>query len=320
MLDMYWAAAHECDEIVEFCDYVFSKAHRPHDFKTLLPKLYGDKGNGAAHHFIIRKDGRIVGTVLCYPMEMHMSGQRMTVIGVGSVSTHPSLRNSGLMRPLMKAIDERAGEIGADFAVLSGLRQRYANFGYVYGGYQMNAKLTAHNVKHALRDVDAEAWEIAPMGQMHVQQAKALHEKQPCWCMRGEEGYLDILRSWNNEPFVLYKEGVFAGYGTLRQNRDSCHIAELELEDEADFSAAMKAIFLQYGMLTICAAPWQRTRAAWLSQVCQEFSIVPNHFYKIYRPEHVRSSCEALGCGVGDFSFQGFALPFPLFMGPPDCV
>ena len=48
MPDAYWAGPGEKEEIVEFIDYVFSKAHRPHDFATLLPKLYGEHGDGAA--------------------------------------------------------------------------------------------------------------------------------------------------------------------------------------------------------------------------------------------------------------------------------
>ena len=44
----YWAREAEKQEIIEFIDYVFSKVHRPHDFATLLPKLYGRDGDGAA--------------------------------------------------------------------------------------------------------------------------------------------------------------------------------------------------------------------------------------------------------------------------------
>ena len=35
---IYWAAPEEKQEIIDFIDLVFSKAHRPHDFATLIPK------------------------------------------------------------------------------------------------------------------------------------------------------------------------------------------------------------------------------------------------------------------------------------------
>ena len=315
-----WAKAGEKEEIIEFCDYVFSKAHRPHDFATLLPKLYGEGGDGSVHHFLLREDGKIVATVLAYPMTMHLGDQTLTVLGVGSVSTHPAARGKGYMKTLMDAVDERAKEIDADFAVLSGQRQRYAYFGYDHGGYQMNAALTVQNVRHALGELDVGAYAIEEMTPAHVQAAAALHQRQPCFCRREEAAYLDILRSWNNTPFTVIRDGAPVGFGALRQNPDRCHIAELLLKDEADFPASMKLLSARYGKLTIAAAPWQKARAAWLSHVCQDFSIAPNHGYKIYQEQRVRSALEALGAKSPGFGFDGFCLPLPLYIAPPDAV
>lgn len=320
MLEKRWARAEELPEIVEFIDYVFSKTHRPHDFASLLPKLYGEDADSAAHHFILRENGKLVAAILCYPITMQMGGAELTALGVGSVSTHPAARGRGYMKLLMDAADERAKETGADFAVLSGLRQRYEHFDYEYGGYQMNAKLTAHNAAYALKETDASGWLVEPMQEAHVKRALALQERQRCFCKRTEEAYLDILRSWNNEPFVLMLDGEMAGVGTLRCNGDSTHIAELLLEREADFPAAMKALFAQYGALTICAAPWEKERAAWLAKTCQDFSIGKNHAYKIYRTDRICEACAALGFEQRGFEFDGFALPLPLYISPPDCV
>jgi len=320
MLEARWAGNEELEEIVEFIDYVFSKAHKPHDFASLLPKLYGERGDSAAHHFIVRENGKLVAAILCYPIVMHMGDQALTGLGIGSVSTHPAARGQGYMKMLMDAADARAQEIGADFAVLGGLRQRYEHFAYGYGGYQMNARLTAHNVLHAIKEPDAGDWIVAPMGREHVKAAMALQRKQRCFCDRREEAYLDILRSWNNEPFVLLKDGEAVGFGALRRNAESTHIAELLLESEADFPAVMKALFAGYGTLTICAAPWEAERAVWLSKTCQDFSIAKNHAYKIYRPDCIRRACASMGFEQRGFEFEGFSLPLPLYVAPPDCV
>ena len=320
MIEKRWAKEEELGEILEFIDYVFSKAHRPHDFVSLLPKLYGEHGDSAAHHFILREEGKLAAVVLCYPIMLHMEGETLKALGVGSVSTHPAMRGRGYMKLLMDAVDERAKETGTDFAVLSGLRQRYEHYGYVYGGYQMNAKLTAHNVQHALQKMESGEWSVIPMGKEHVKCAMALHQKQRCFCDRREETWLDILRSWNNEPFVLMKSGKAMGFGTLRRNADSTHVAELLLEREEDFPAAMKVLSAEHGALTICAAPWETERAAWLTKVCQDFSIAKNHAYKIYHPERIRTACAAMGFHQSGFEFGGFSLPMPLYIGPPDCV
>jgi len=320
MIEARWARKEELEEILQFIDYIFSKAHRPHDFASLLPKLYGARGDSAEHHFILRENGKLVAALLCYPIVMHMGDEKLSALGIGSVSTHPAARGRGYMKLLMEAADARAQEIGADFAVLSGLRQRYEHFGYVYGGYQMNAMLTAHNVSHALKETDIGGFTVEPMTQAHVKAAVSLQKRQRCFCERREEAYLDILRSWNNEPFVLMKAGETVGFGTLRRNKESTHVAEMLLEDVRDFPAAIKMLFMQYGTLMLCAAPWERERAAWLSKVCQDFSIAKNHGYKIYRPERVRRACEALEDGRRSIAFEGFALPLPLYVGPPDCV
>lgn len=307
-----WAGAQEKDEIIEFIDYVFSKAHRPHDFATLLPKLYGENGDGAAQHFVVRENGKIMATVLCYPVKMHIGGETLMTLGVGSVSTHPAARGRGYMHLIMDAVDERAREVDAAFAALSGQRQRYQYFGYDCGGYQLRGMLTLANVRHALRDVSTQELSLAPMTQAHVPQAIALMERQPCFCARSGEACLDILRSWNNAPFALLRGGEPVGFGTLRQNEKNCHAAELMLEDEVLFPAAMKRLSEAYGTMTICAAPWERQRAKWLFEICEEFAVEPNNMFKFYQKERVLSACAAI---------DGFLpMSLPLYIAPCDCV
>ena len=312
MTDAYWADPREKDEIVEFIDYVFSKAHRPHDFASLLPKLYGEGGDGAAHHFVVREEGKLAATVLVYPVPMRIGNRELLTLGVGSVSTHPRARGRGYMRLLMDAVDARAKETGAAFAVLGGLRQRYQYFGFDHGGYQLQGCFTPDNARHALKALDAADFEVMPMTQAHVPQAVALLERQACFCARSREAYLDILRSWNNEPFALLRGGDPIGFGALRRNEGSCRIAELLLEDEADFPAAMKLLCARYGALNVCAAPWERKRARWLASVCEEVAVQHNHMFKLYQKDALEAACAQL---------DGF-LPqaMPLYVAPPDCV
>jgi len=310
--EIYWAAPEEKQEIIEFIDYVFSKAHRPHDFATLLPKLYGENGDAAQHHIVVREHGKIAATLLCYPVTLHAAGREYMTLGIGSVSTHPRMRGRGYLGDMMALADERAKEMGAAFAVLGGQRQRYQYYGFDHAGYQLRAQLETVNVRHALRDVQTDRWRIIPMEQAHVCPAIALMERQPCWCVRGEEAFADILRSWHNKPFAVLKDGVFAGYGTLRKNPDSCHAAELLLEDESDFPAVMKLLSGMHGDLSICAAPWQRARAKWLSAACEAYSVAPAGQFKVYDALQTDEICDALDGFLGGMQ--------PLYIAPPDAV
>lgn len=312
MAKIYWADPSEKDEIIEFIDYVFSKAHRPHDFASLLPKLYGERGDAAGHHIVVREDGKIAATLLCYPVTLHAGGKAYTTLGIGSVSTHPRARGKGYLGAMMVLVDARAKEMNAAFAALGGQRQRYQYYGFDNGGYQLRAQLERDNVRHALREIDDSSIEIVPMEQTHVFAALDLMGRQACFCARSEEACLDILRSWNNEPFAVMKDGVFSGFGALRKNPDSCHVAELLLESETDFPAVMKRLSGEHGDLTICAAPWQKTRAKWLAGVCEEYGVSPNSMFKIYDQVQVDEICAAL---------DGFlTVAPPLYVAPPDGV
>lgn len=218
------------------------------------------------------------------------------------------------MRLLMDAVDARAKETGAAFAVLGGQRQRYQYFGYDYAGYELHGRFTPANARHALRTVDAADYDVMPMTQAHVPQAAALLERQTCFCARSGEAYLDILRSWNNEPFALRRGGRPVGFGALRQNEGNCHLAELLLEDEADFPAAMKLLSARYGALTVCATPWEKQRARWMSSVCEEVAVQPNHQFKFYDEEQVRAACASLD------GFLPMKMALPVCVAPPDCV
>ena len=312
MTTMYWARPEEKHEIIDFIDYVFSKAHRPHDFAALLPKLYGENGNAAPHHIVVREDGKIAATLLCYPVKLHAGGKEYMTLGIGSVSTHPRARGKGYLGEMMALADARARELGAAVAVLGGQRQRYEYYGFDHAGYQLRATLETVNVRHALRDVDAAGVQIVPMRQEHAAQAAALMRCQPCYCARSEEAFLDILRTWYNEPFVVLKDGEFAGYGTLRKNPDCCHVAELLLGTETDFPAVMKLLSGMHGDLSICAAPWERSRARWLSSVCEEYSVQPAGQIKVYDTVQADEICSLL---------DGFMpIAQPLYIAPPDAV
>ncbi|MBQ7887048.1 MAG: GNAT family N-acetyltransferase [Clostridia bacterium] len=312
MATINWASPEEKHEIIDFIDYVFSKAHRPHDFSTLLPKLYGEQGDAAGHHIVVREEGKIAATLLCYPVTLYAGGREYLTLGIGSVSTHPRARGRGYLGGMMALADQRAKEMGAAFAVLGGQRQRYQYYGFDHGGYQLRAQLEQVNVRHALRDVMTDGLEIAAMTQAHVPMAMTLMERQPCFCVRGEEAFLSILRSWYNEPFVLFREGAFAGYGALRRNPHGCHVAELLLENESDFPAVMKLLSGIHGDLTICAAPWQRARAKWLAAVCEEYGVSPAGMIKVYDQAQTDEICRALD------GFMGVAQP--LYVAPPDAV
>ena len=81
------------DRYIDLANLVFSMAHRPHDFKQLLPKVYGD-GRETAHMQNIALDdaGNVRGLVAV----VHALFAGLPVAEVGRVDAAAELRRLGL--------------------------------------------------------------------------------------------------------------------------------------------------------------------------------------------------------------------------------
>ncbi|OQW97247.1 MAG: hypothetical protein BWK77_02240 [Verrucomicrobia bacterium A1] len=111
-------------------------------FEEFLPDLYEPAAESAACHYVIREGGRIVSSVGVFPVEVRLSELLFHVAGVGSVSTAPECRGRGFMSAIMTALRADAAAAGFAFSWLSGLRQRYAHFGWEKAGTDFVIRVT----------------------------------------------------------------------------------------------------------------------------------------------------------------------------------
>jgi len=320
MLEKRWATPEDRNDIIDFIDYVFSKAHRPHDFATLLPKLYGDQANTAEHHFIIKENGKIIAAILAYPVSMTIAGEEMMTIGVGSVSVHPRERGRSFMDDLLAAVDEHAQAYDAAFAVLGGNRQRYGYYGFELSGCHLTATLYRHNAIHAFKDEDTTNLSLVPMTAAHIDAAYALHTAQPSFCHRDRDMFITILKNWENTPMAIVRNEKPIGYCVVNPIAGGQFVSELLLENEDDCSAVLRHMSDLYGSLTIQTPSWHRERIALLTSVCQTFSVSPNHMMKFYQPERVKAALKKLGVQGDSLYFSGLTPSLPLFVAPADSV
>ena len=95
------ATASDRAKILDFINMVFSMTVRPHDFSTLIPKVYGPGRGLAEIHCIALDDNDAVrGVVAALPQEIHILDQTLRTAFVGSVSVHPYARGEGHMKAL----------------------------------------------------------------------------------------------------------------------------------------------------------------------------------------------------------------------------
>lgn len=111
-------------------------------FEELLPDLYQPAEEHMRRHFIVRESGRIVSSVGVYPLDLKVGAVQLRAAGIGGVSTAPEHRAKGFMSAIMKAVRAEIVALGCALSWLSGLRDRYAHFGWEKAGSDVEVRIS----------------------------------------------------------------------------------------------------------------------------------------------------------------------------------
>ncbi|MBR4236061.1 MAG: GNAT family N-acetyltransferase [Clostridia bacterium] len=272
----------ELPEIIDFINYVFSQAARPHDFKTLLPKVYADGACSGAEgfHFLARQSGRIVGCVACRPTRMIYGAHALSCGYVGSVSVHPYHRSEGHMKRLMRDMlaSSRAG--GADMLILGGQRQRYEYFGFENAGAVYRFSVSRRSVRHALPDADVSRVSFAEMREGDVPFALVIYNAQRVHALRHAEGFMYDLRSWGETPYILSLDSAPVGYMAG---------GEIVLKDESALPTIAAALLERQNASSVefSVPPCDKQRIRLLRPLCDVVSLSRCEMINVFRWENV---------------------------------
>lgn len=306
------------EEIVEHGNFVFSYAHRPHEFKTLIPKAYGEERTMWPEHFLAREDGRIRGMVGMLPFEQRVCGEVMRVGFIGTVSVHPYSRGMGHMKKCMAMSTACARELGLDLMALGGQRQRYEYYGYEPGGVAYSFDISKTNCRHALAALDASDIAFAPFETVRGRMAElhAIYESGPVAGARPLANFEQICRTWYSLPFAIMRGESIIGYVITSSDKHS--INELRLIDSADFNAVIKAYLNDFDLsdVGVSIPPHRAADVRAAARLCEGHDISTNEMFMILNFErvvraglrlkqhsegHLPDGCIALGIdGLGD--------------------
>lgn len=263
------ALPHEMPELLDLANYVFSNAHEPHDFATLLPKVYApDAPYDEAEQFVaVRDDGRIRALVALRHMVLTTPHGSLHIGFVGTVSVHPYDRGEGHMKHLMRTMREAAIAQGVDILVLGGQRQRYQYFGFEYAGYRMRFRVSKTNVRHALRDTDASGITFVDFDSATDDQkaaAVALHERKAVRIERDRSRFGVVLHSWHSDASVVLDGGRMIGY-------TAGNGMEITLEDDGQLLRVIKTMMAERKLdeLTVDVQPWDHARIDILASLAE---------------------------------------------------
>jgi predicted N-acetyltransferase YhbS len=273
------------EELMDFGNYVFSYAHIPTDFPSLLPKLYKREYFMEGIHYIAREDGRIRAALGAYPLRLNILGEILPARGIGMVSVHPYTRSRGYMRTLMAAALADMRRDGVVFSCLGGQRQRYEYFGFSPAGTQIVFECRRANVRHFLGRDPSPAFSLRQLkeGDGELEEICRFHQSKAARFERDRGKLFDILSSWKNRVFILREENRFAGYLIYHDAENV--LTELNLKDPAAAAEAL-ACFLNYSGgkngVSVCAQPWETAKLEALAAFAEDYRISAAYSFAVF--------------------------------------
>lgn len=237
-------ASGENAKLVAMINEVFSPGSEiGFDFYKLLPKLYKDKHNPAAHNMIVREGDDIKGAVGLFYNNLNVNGTVLRCAGIGNVAVTLDSRSKGYMTDCMNLALDDMIKTGTDIAFLGGQRQRYAYFSFEHGGQVCRFNLSARNLRHAFKTDIKTDFEIVGLNNeddRRLDEIYALYNARAYRFGREREALYDILCSWRQVPYIILKGNEFKGYLILSD--DKSDVSELALADNRDIKDAVLAV------------------------------------------------------------------------------
>lgn len=281
MSDCRRAKEEEYEDIIDFINYVFSQNECPHDFKKILPKLYGEGKNYAEYHYLITEAGKIKALVCAMPISYQVGKSSIKACCIGMVSVHPYARSKGYMKELMKYVIEEVKAQGCQYIFLGGQRQRYEYFGFEPSGTKVEFTVTKTNIRHCYKELDISSVRLVPLTEEALlHRAYSLYEAQGSKALREKEDFYDILCSWQGKPYAVLLGAEFAGYLCLSQEGA---VTELLLEHAEHYPNVLKGLFSFTGAEShsFQAGPLEIDKMNFLMQMAESFQIITCENYLI---------------------------------------
>lgn len=238
------------------------------NFLGLLPKIYKDRYRPAYNNFVVQEPGgayrAAVGNFDC---DLIVGGAEIKACCIGNVAVGKEYRSMGYMIRLMEESIADMKARGVDLSYLGGQRQRYAYFGYEYAGTSYEFGFSRASYRHALGNIPSGLkMEKLDAGDTEsVRAIDAIYTKSPIHALRKADEYYDVLRSWEDVPYVIKENGSFVGYAV--QDPNSGNVCEFGFTDDALLPRFVAAVFenTEKDSIDFSIAPYEIEKLAFFS-------------------------------------------------------
>lgn len=223
-------------------------------FKKAVPKLYTNN-DYIKNHITCRENGRLIGTVGCFPDVLYMGGKALPVGGIGTVCVDKKHRGKGIMHKMMSQAVSDAKNSGYALMYLAGRYERYARYGFAKGGEIYNFRLTAGNLKQFEEKGEKYRFErIKSPDDPRIKELERLYRAS----------FLHFERRYFFESLLFRLTAVYLGDRLCGYiSAKGLHIYEICTEN-ADIPLMLKAYMkrVKIPLLSVDCAPYSPTAAA----------------------------------------------------------
>lgn len=273
------ALPEERNEYIDLANYAFGT-----DFETLLPKVYGKGIDSSSLQMVaVDEQGRMRALVAVLPELLNVCDYRLQTGYLGTVSVHPRARGEGHMKVLMNNWVDQLKADAYDMIVLAGQRQRYEYFGFTLGGAKVKHTVTQDNIRHALKDTNAEGISFCPLFEAEGAAALAqkLNTSRPAHVERVTQILPLIMKTFNLNPLGVLEEGRLIGY--LLLNKEGNEISELAMEHPDQIVRALKAYMVNQEVwrVTVYSPDYDSALNARLGELAEDCVIETSDMYNI---------------------------------------
>ncbi len=247
------ASVSDYDDVIAFLNRIFRQR-----MDLQYCHIYKPTRKDMSNNIIVREGGRIVSCVGIFPMTFVCGDVRLSVGGIGGVSTDPRYRGRGLMTKLLNEAISVVGRRGYDISILWGDRLRYNRFGWENAGRQYAFTIDR---RHVSLDKATDG-EIRPFSSSpgELSEISRLHEEKELRVHRTRGQLASVLNRSPYETWVWKKDGAFA-YMTIRGKTKDRKLRELG-GDLSGLDSLLGFLFKKYqlqslsGTVPFCRSPY----------------------------------------------------------------
>ena len=233
------ATVSDYDELIAFLNRIF-RIRMDRQYSHIYKRTQKDTSN----NIVVVDNGRVVSCVGIFPMTLVCGGVRLTVGGIGGVSTQPRYRGRGLMTKLLKKSIAMMQRHNYDISVLWGDRKRYGRFGWENAGRQYTFAIGRRYVPPE-GAADAEIRRFSNSVE-DIREIGRLHQQGELRVLRTRKQLQSVLNRQTYETWTWRKGGAFA-YVTVKGETKDRELIEFG-GDVSGLDHLLRFLFEKFGL------------------------------------------------------------------------